>query len=96
MTSSTRRRRSDAGERSISRNPLQWPRALADWLCGNRKDYRAFQARKASVRHRGCRRLCIWLWIGAGVVMALWPEVPVILSMALATTFLCFTLMDGR
>ena len=76
------------------RNPAHWARAIVDWLCSDREDYREFRKRQATTVHRKCRRICVWLWIGAGVVMAAWPEVPVITGMVLATIFLCFTLLD--
>ena len=77
-----------------SRNPVHWARAIADWICSDREDYREFRERQATTVHRKYRRICVWLWIVAGIVMASWPEAPVIIIAALATAFLCFALLD--
>lgn len=77
-----------------SRNPIHWPRAVADWLCSDREDCRAFRQRRATTVHRNCRRICVWLWIFAGAVVAVWPGVAVIMGTVLAATFLCFALLD--
>ncbi len=77
------------------RNLRHWPRAFANWICAGRDDYQAFQSRKAKPRHRRCRRLCVSIWIFAAAVMAIWPEVAVILSLTLIATFLCFAILDG-
>ena len=81
-------------EEPPSRNPIHWARAIADWICSDREDYREFRKRRATAVHRNCRRICVWLWIFAGAVIAIWPEVAVIIGTVLATTFLCFALLD--
>lgn len=74
--------------------PRRRPRAVADWLCSDRSDYREFLKRRESARHGAARELCRRVWMGAGILMILFPELPVIVGLVLGTTFLCFALLD--
>jgi len=69
-------------------------RGVVDWLCGGREDYREFQRRKVSAGYRKRRGLCVWLWIVAGVVMALQPGVQSMVIGGLTAGFLSFALLD--
>ena len=69
-------------------------RAGLDWLCSGHRDYLALQRRKASPAYRSRRRICRGSWIAAGSLMAVTAELSVIIGLALATTFLCFTVLD--
>jgi hypothetical protein len=71
-----------------------WLRAARDWLCGDHPDYLALQRRKVSPAHRVRRRICRGLWIASGTLMAVTAELSVTIGLALATTFLCFAVLD--
>ncbi|MGD2082267.1 MAG: hypothetical protein PVF91_04835 [Chromatiales bacterium] len=72
----------------------RWPRALLDWLCGDREDYRAFQRRRRTRAYRVRLGWCKVLWIGSGVAVIVHPYLPFVVAIALATSFLCFAILD--
>lgn len=75
-------------------SPNRWLRAALDWLCGGRADYEAFRSRRRSRQYRTRKRWCKHLWIGAGGLMILEPNLAFVLVVALTTTFLSFALLD--
>lgn len=72
----------------------RWPRLVLDWLCAGREDYRAFQRRKATRAHRARQTLCLWIWLGAALLMLLCPGAACLLTLLLAATFLSFAVLD--
>ena len=72
----------------------RWPRTALDWLCGGREDYRAFQRRRRTRAHRIRVGWCKVLWIGTGIAVLLNPALPFAMAIGLATTFLCFVILD--
>lgn len=80
---------SSAGDR-----PVWGPRALLDWLCAGRADYRAFQRRRGSRSYRRRLGWCKNLWICAAVAMTLNPTPVFVLSAGLVTAILSFVLLD--
>ena len=74
----------------------EWPRAVLDWLCGDREDYRALQRRKVSSAHRKRRGICRGLWIVSGGLMVVYAELSVIVGLGLVTVFLCFAVLEEQ
>ena len=72
----------------------QWPRRLIDWLCGGRADYREFRERKAGLKHRSRRTLCLWIWLGTSALMLIFPVGGCLILLILGATFLSFTILD--
>ena len=73
---------------------IRWPRAVLDWLCAGRSDYRAFQVRRRSRSYRLRLGWCKNLWIGAGVVTMINPTVSFAVPVVLAMVFLTFAVLD--
>lgn len=69
-------------------------RAGLDRLFGAHRDYLALQRREASPEYRARKRICRGSWIAAGSLMAVTAELSFIIGLALATTFLCFAVLD--
>jgi hypothetical protein len=72
----------------------QWPRRVLDWLCSGREDYRAFQRRKARRAYRARRQICLWIWLGAALLMLVCPGAACVLTLLLAATFLSLAVLD--
>ena len=72
----------------------EMPRAVLDWLCSGRADYREFRDRRQTARFRARRGQCKTIWICSGVLMLLHPTVPFVATMVLVTTLLCLALLD--
>jgi len=81
--------------RSLLRTLLRAPRSLLDWLCAGQPDYRAFRRRRMGRGYRRRKSICVWLWIGAGLVMALNPSIQFVSAVGLGTAFLSFAILDG-
>ena len=80
---------SSAGDR-----PDWGPRAVLDWLCAGRADYRAFQRRRSSPAYRRRLGWCKSLWICAALAMLMNPSLAFVLPTALVTAILSFLLLD--
>ena len=72
----------------------EWPRRVADWLCGDREDYQAFQRRKATRPYRARRKACLWVWLVAAGLMLVCPAPACVLTLILLATLLSFTILD--
>lgn len=73
-----------------------WMRRVLDWLCGGREDYRQFQRCKASRTHRAKRNVCLWIWIGAAMLILICPGAGCFITLLLAATFLSLAVLDGE
>jgi hypothetical protein len=76
-------------------SPFRLARAALDWLCDGRADYRAFRERRGTRCYKKRRGWCVWIWIGAGLIMIVFPGIETIFVVILATTLLCFMLLDS-
>lgn len=74
--------------------PTEWPRRFVHWLCDGRADFREFQRRKSTQRHRAGRTRCWWVWLAAAALIAICPSVSCIVTLLLAATFLSFSILD--
>ena len=76
-------------------SPFRLARAALDWLCDGRADYRAFRERRSTHSYKRRRGWCVWIWIGAGLAMIAVPSIEIVFVVVLATTLVCFMLLDA-
>lgn len=76
-------------------SPFRLARAALDWLCDGRADYRAFREKQITRGYKRRRGWCIWIWISAGLAMIAFPTIETIFVVTLATTLICFMLLDA-
>jgi len=67
---------------------------LPAWLRQGRIDLDAMQQRRQTAAYRQRLQRAKVLWIGAGLCMALNPELPFILLVGLIATLLSFAMLD--
>jgi hypothetical protein len=74
---------------------IEIPRRIIHWLCSGREDYREFERRKRERRYRSGRALCVWVWLGAALIMLLCPGINCVITILLVATFLSFAILDN-
>lgn len=66
-----------------------------DWLRTGRADLEASHRRRLTPGYRARQRKIKWLWLVAGLMMLLYPELPFVVTVALVATFLSFGILDA-
>ena len=67
---------------------------LPEWACNCEPDERHFYRRCFTRRYRAKRRVVRDVWLGSGCVMLLYPVLPFMLTVGLATILLSFVILD--
>lgn len=65
-----------------------------DWWRAGRTDCKASHARRLTGTYRARRRLTRRIWMGAGLLTLVHPELPVAVILALLSTFISFAVLD--
>ncbi|MGI9274627.1 MAG: hypothetical protein ACR2PT_07240 [Endozoicomonas sp.] len=69
-------------------------RLMPDWMQDQTPDSQHFYRRTFTRSYKAKKGLVRNLWIGAGLLVLLNPVLPVLLLVALPTTFLSFLILD--
>ena len=69
-------------------------RLLPDWARNCAPDETHFYRRCFTRRYKAKRRVVRDVWLGSGCMMLLYPVLPFILALGLATTLLAFIILD--
>ena len=73
---------------------LDWITAFPDWLRAGRNDYQYYHRRRLTARYLAKKRKVKTLWIVAGAIMLLNPQLSFVVVVGLITTFLSLGILD--
>ena len=70
--------------------------SLPDWLRAGRIDIQAAHKRRLAPQYQAKKRKVRTVWIVAGLVMLIYPDLPFVIIVTLLTTFLSFGILDSE